>query len=187
MRTRILQVGLLRCALIAIAAASCAASAGQKSSALELIFLDVGQGDAAVIRSPEGKVALVGGASKGLGRACAEVLAQEGVNLTICSRTQADLEQAAEEIRQSSGSQVLVHAGNLDSYETIQDVVASTVEHFGQLDILINNSGGPPLARAATADEDTWNTAIQRSLLFFARMPREATPHMKRQGGGRII
>ena len=135
----------------------------------------------------KGKVALVGGASKGLGRACAEVLAQEGVNLTICSRTQADLEQAAEEIRQSSGSQVLVHAGNLDSYETIQDVVASTVEHFGQLDILINNSGGPPLARAATADEDTWNTAIQRSLLFFARMSREAIPHMKRQGGGRII
>ena len=135
----------------------------------------------------KGKVALVGGASKGLGRACAEVLAQEGVNLTICSRTQADLEQAAEEIRQSTGSQVMVYAGNLDSYETIQDVIASTVEHYGQLDILINNSGGPPLARAATADEDAWNTAIQRSLLFFARMSREAIPHMKRQGGGRII
>ena len=59
MRTRTLRVGLLRCALISFAATSCAASADQKSSALELIFLDVGQGDAAIIRSPEGKVALV--------------------------------------------------------------------------------------------------------------------------------
>ena len=52
---------------------------------------------------------------------------------------------------------------------------------------MVNNSGGPPLARAATADEDQWAVAVQRSLLFFARMSRESLPHLRNQGGGRII
>lgn len=135
----------------------------------------------------KGKVAIVGGGSKGLGRACAEALAQEGAKVTICSRTQADLEQTAEEIRQSTGSEILVHAGDLDSYDVIKDVVATTASHFGRLDILVANSGGPPLGRALTSDEDAWAISVQRSLLFFARMARESVPHMKEQGGGRII
>jgi 3-oxoacyl-[acyl-carrier protein] reductase len=133
------------------------------------------------------KVAIVGGASKGLGRACAEVLAQEGAKLVICSRTRSDLERAAEEIRSATGVEVLAFPGNLDSYETIKNLVAAAVGHFGRLDILVNNSGGPPLARAATAGEDLWETALQRSLLFFVRMCREAVPHLMQQGGGRII
>ena len=134
-----------------------------------------------------GKVAIVGGASKGLGRACAEVLAQEGVRVMICSRTQADLEQAAEEIRRATEAEILTFPGDLDSPETIKSLVATTVKHFGRLDVLVNNSGGPPLARAATAGEDLWAIAVQRSLLFFVRMCREAIPHLKEQGGGRII
>ena len=134
-----------------------------------------------------GKVAIVGGASKGLGRSCADVLAQEGAKVTICSRTEADLHQAAEEIRRDSRAEILEFPGNLDSHKTITELVAATVERFGRLDIMVNNSGGPPLARAATAGEELWETALQRSLLFFARMCREAVPHLKRQGGGRII
>lgn len=134
-----------------------------------------------------GKVALVGGASKGLGRACADELAREGAKLAICSRTEADLEQAASEIRESTGAEVFVYAGDLDSHDTIQNLVSAAVDHFGSLDILVANSGGPPLARASTADEETWSVTIQRSLLFFARMARECVPHMKAQGGGRII
>ena len=135
----------------------------------------------------EGKVAIIGGASKGLGRACAEVLAKEGVKLTICSRTEADLQQAAEEIRRDTKAEIMEFPGNLDNHSTISDLVAATVERFGRLDIMVNNSGGPPLARAATAGEDQWETAVQRSLLFFARMCREAVPHLRNQGGGRII
>lgn len=133
------------------------------------------------------KVAIVGGASKGLGRACAEVLAQESAKVVICSRTRSDLERAAEEIRDTTGAEVLAFPGNLDSYDTIKNLVAAAAGHFGRLDILVNNSGGPPLARAATAGEDLWETALQRSLLFFVRMCREAVPHLKQQGGGRII
>src|SRR6266540_42673 len=133
------------------------------------------------------KVAIVGGASKGLGRACAEVLATEGVRVAVCSRTRADLERAAQEIRDGTGTDVLALAGDLDRHETIRELIATTVERFGRLDILVNNSGGPPLARAASATEEQWATALQRSLLFFARMCREGLPHLKRQGGGRII
>jgi 3-oxoacyl-[acyl-carrier protein] reductase len=135
----------------------------------------------------QGKVAVVGGASKGLGRACAEVLAQEGAKVAICSRTKADLEKAAQEIRDTTGAEVLVFAGDLDRYDTIRDLIAATVERFGRLDIVVNNSGGPPLARAHNATEEQWAVALQRSLLFFARMSREALPYLKRQGGGRII
>jgi 3-oxoacyl-[acyl-carrier protein] reductase len=135
----------------------------------------------------QNKVAIVGGASKGLGRACAEVLGQEGVKLVMCSRTRADLEQAAHEIRGKTNADIFVFAGDLEQYDTIRKLVAAAIERYGRLDILVNNSGGPPLARSRDASEEQWATAVQRSLLFFARMSREAIPHLKRQGGGRII
>jgi 3-oxoacyl-[acyl-carrier protein] reductase len=135
----------------------------------------------------KGKVAIVGGASKGLGRACAEVLAGEGARIVMCSRTKADLEQAAQDIRSRTGTDVMAFAGDLDRHDTIQALIAATVERFGQIDVLVNNSGGPPLAKSASATEEQWATAVQRSLLYFARMSREALPHMKQQGGGRII
>ena len=69
------------------------------------------------------KVAIVGGASKGLGRACADILAEEGVKVALCSRTQADLEQAAQEIRDATDTDVLTFAGDLDHYDTITPVV----------------------------------------------------------------
>jgi 3-oxoacyl-[acyl-carrier protein] reductase len=135
----------------------------------------------------KGKVAIVGGASKGLGRACAEVLAEEGVKVALCSRTQAELERTAQKIRDRTGTDVLAFAGDLDHHDTIRALIAAAVSRFGRLDILVNNSGGPPLARAASATEEQWATALQRSLLFFARMSREAIPHLKQRGGGRII
>jgi 3-oxoacyl-[acyl-carrier protein] reductase len=129
------------------------------------------------------KVAIVGGGSKGLGRACADVLAQEGMRVAICSRSQSDLDRAAKEI----GGDVFAFPGDLDKPETVRDLIAATVKRFGRLDVMVNNSGGPPLARAHNATEEQWATAVQRSLFFFARMSREAVPHLKQQGGGRII
>ena len=133
------------------------------------------------------KVAIIGGASKGLGRACAQVLAEEGARIAICSRTSADLEKAADEIRSSTGAEVMTYAADLDKLDSITGLISSTVEKFGGLDILVNNSGGPPLARAVDATEEQWETAVHRSLMFFGRMCRESVPHLKRRGGGRII
>ena len=135
----------------------------------------------------KGKVAIIGGASKGLGRACAEVLAAEGARVALCSRSTADLDKAAQEIRDITHADVFTFPGDLDRYDTIKALIAATVERFGRLDIMVNNSGGPPLARAHNATEEQWETALQRSLLFFARMSREALPHLKKSGAGRII
>ena len=133
------------------------------------------------------KVAIVGGGSKGLGRACAQVLAEEGAKVTICSRTSADLAKAADEIRESTGAEVMTYAADLDKLESITGLIDATVERFGGLDILVNNSGGPPLARAADATKEQWETAVHRSLIFFGRMCRESIPHLRARGGGRII
>jgi 3-oxoacyl-[acyl-carrier protein] reductase len=129
------------------------------------------------------KVAIVGGASKGLGRACAAVLAEEGCRVAICSRSRDDLEKAAKDIQGATGRDVLVWAGDLDRPETIRGLVAATVERFGRIDVLVNNSGGPPLAQAQTASDEQWATAVE----LFARMCREALPHLKAAGAGRII
>ena len=101
-----------------------------------------------------GKVAVIGGASKGLGRACAEVLAAEGARLALCSRSQPELEKTAREIHDATGAEVLAFAGDLDRPETIRDLIAAAVARFERLDILVNNSGGPPLARAHNATEE---------------------------------
>ncbi len=134
-----------------------------------------------------GKVAIVGGASKGLGRACAEVLAAEGAKVVMCSRTATDLEHAAEDIRARTHADVFAYAGDLEQNATIEALVKAAVDRYGRLDILVNNSGGPPLAKAVTATEDQWATAVQRSLLYFSRMARAGLPHMRQQKSGRII
>ena len=72
----------------------------------------------------KGKVAIVGGASKGLGRACAEVLAGEGAKVVMCSRTAADLERAVQEIRDKTGTDVFAFAGDLEQHATIQALIA---------------------------------------------------------------
>ena len=135
----------------------------------------------------KGRVVIVGGGSKGLGRACAQVLAEEGAKVAICSRSKPELEKAAQEIRDTTKGDVFAFAGDLDRHDTIKALIAATVERFGRLDIMVNNSGGPPLARSHNATEEQWAVALDRSLLFFARMSREALPHLKKSGAGRII
>ena len=135
----------------------------------------------------KGKVAIVGGASRGLGFACADGLAKEGVNVTICSRNRASLDTAAARIRNNTDSDILCVEANLSNLHDVRRLIETTVKYFGGLDILINNSGGPPAGTAQGAGEDEWQEAIQLSLLFFARMCREGLPHLRNRGGGRII
>ena len=135
----------------------------------------------------KGRVAIVGGGSKGLGRACADSLAQEGANLAICSRNAEELDQAAGQISGEFGVDVLAVAADLSRLEDIQALVKRTTDHFGRLDILVNNSGGPPAGRAADTTEEVWKQSIDMALLFFIRMSRESVPHMKNVGWGRIV
>ena len=133
------------------------------------------------------RVAVIGGGSKGLGRACADSLAKEGANLVICSRNAEELLRTAGEISGTSGVDVLPVAADLSRLDDIQTLIQRTVDHFGQLDILVNNSGGPPAGRAADTTEEVWQRSIDMALMFFIRMSREAVPHMKQRKWGRIV
>ena len=134
-----------------------------------------------------GRVAVIGGGSKGLGRACANSLAKEGANLVICSRNAENLDQTAKEIYSTYGVDVLPVAANLSRLEDIQTLIKATVDHFGRLDILVNNSGGPPAGRSADTTDEVWHQSIEMALMFFIRMSREAVPHMKQGKWGRIV
>ena len=105
----------------------------------------------------------------------------------LCSRSKAGIEQAAQELRDRTGADVLAFAGDLEQNDAIKTLIGMAAGKYGRIDVLVSNSGGPPLARSSDATEEQWATAVQRSLLFFARMAREALPHMRAQKSGRII
>ena len=133
------------------------------------------------------KVAIVGGASKGIGRAIAMGLAAEGCQVAICARRQADLEATAEEIRRDSGAQVLAVVCDMARYDQIKRFVQETAQRFGRVDIVVNNAGGPPSGTFDTLQEEHWQRALDQNLLSAIRTAREALPHLRRSGGGRII
>jgi 3-oxoacyl-[acyl-carrier protein] reductase len=114
-------------------------------------------------------------------------LAQEGARVAISSRRAEPLQATAQEIRSATGVEVLAVPGDLSCLADIQNLIQRTVDHFGRLDIVISNSGGPPEGRAVDTSEDKWERAIQMALQFFIRMSREAVPHLKQQSWGRII
>ena len=101
----------------------------------------------------EGKVAVVGGASKGLGRACALGLAREGVRVVVCSRSVENLTLAAREIANETGAEVVPVASDLSTLDGVQSLIGQAVEQMGGLDIIVNNSGGPPAGTAEGSND----------------------------------
>ena len=134
-----------------------------------------------------GKVALVGGASRGIGYAVAAGLAREGCRVAICARDEVRLAQAAEEIRSATRAEVLAFRCDMAVEEEIRRFVAATVEAFGRLDIVVNNAGGPPAGPFETHDEAAWQQALNQNLLSVVRTVRESLPHLRAAAGGRIV
>jgi 3-oxoacyl-[acyl-carrier protein] reductase len=134
-----------------------------------------------------GKAAIVAASSKGLGKASALALAREGARVTICARSEADLQTAAEEIRRETGAEVLAVPADLTTAEGISSVVAAAAGRFGGVDVLVNNSGGPALGRFADFTDDDWRWAFEVVTLNFVRFVREVEPHMRAKRWGRII
>jgi len=135
----------------------------------------------------EAKAALVGGASRGIGRAIALALAREGCAVALCARNQEPLDKARDEIRHETGAKTLSLICDMALYDDIKAAVAAAAEAFGRLDIIVNNAGGPPTGVFETLDESYWQHAIQQNLLSAVRTTREALPHLRRGGSGRII
>ncbi|MEX0801187.1 MAG: SDR family oxidoreductase [Dehalococcoidia bacterium] len=135
----------------------------------------------------KGKAALVGGSSKGIGRAIALGLAGEGCNVLICARDNAALAETASLIRRETNAKVYSLVCDLSRYEDVKKVVEETVNQFGRLDILVNNAGGPRTGTFEEMDETDWLQAISQNLMSAVRATKEALPHLRRAGGGRII
>ena len=134
-----------------------------------------------------GKVAVVAASSKGLGRASALALAREGARVTICARTAADLDVAADQIRRETGVEVLAIPADLTRADGVNGVVAATVERFGGVDVLVANSGGPGIGKFADMTDEDWLRAFEVVTLSFVRFVRVVVPHMRRNRWGRII
>ena len=132
----------------------------------------------------DGKVAIVGGASQGIGFGIARTLAGEGARLVITARREADLRRAADEIAAETGAEVLPVPADCRRAEDCLRVVDAVVERFGGIDILVNNDGAPPLGRIETFDDAAWHKAVEQNLMYVVRMVRAVLPHMKKQGGG---
>jgi len=133
-----------------------------------------------------GKVAIVGGASRGIGRAVALALAQERCSVAICARGQEELEAAAAEIRAQTDAQVLPVVCDMADHDDIRRLVRQTAEAFGRIDIVVNNAGGPPLGTFDDFDDADWQRAIDQNFLSAVRTTREARPLLRKRGG-RII
>ncbi len=135
------------------------------------------------------KVALVAASSKGLGKAVAEQLAAEGARVVISSRDEEALSKTAVEIRRATGAEVHHHAADLTRPDDVKALVAATVERFGGVDALVNNSGGPPAGNFEDFGDDGWQGAFELNLMSMVRCVREVLPHMRGRGepGGRIV
>jgi 3-oxoacyl-[acyl-carrier protein] reductase len=134
-----------------------------------------------------GRVALVGGASRGLGRACARALAGEGARVVVAARGAKPLEATAREIAEETGSDVLAVPADLRDATDIDRLVRTTLDRFGRIDVLVHNTGGPPPGLFLDHDDAAWQSAFEGLLLSFVRFCRAVVPVMRENGWGRII
>jgi 3-oxoacyl-[acyl-carrier protein] reductase len=135
----------------------------------------------------DGRVALVCAASRGLGRAAAASLAAEGAAVAMCARRADAIAAAADAIARETGASVVPIVADLSRPGDPERVVAETVRHFGGLDVLVTNTGGPPSAPFMALTDEHWQAAIDSLLLSVVRLCRAAVPPMRARGGGRII
>ncbi|MEP7354695.1 MAG: SDR family oxidoreductase [Acidobacteriota bacterium] len=133
------------------------------------------------------KVAMVAGGSRGLGYAVALALAREGVKVSLSSRTTEAAEAAAQAIRKETGAEVLAMASDVRSAEALAAWHTATIEHFGGLDLLYTNAGGPPAGPVLAFDDAAWQNTFDLLLLSCVRLVRLAVPSMVERGGGAIL
>jgi len=133
-----------------------------------------------------GKVAVVTGASRGIGKGIARALANEGCHLTICAREQHALETTAREIREL-GVKVLAIPCDVTQAGIAEQVVQATADAHGRLDILVNNVGGNNRTPFPEQTDAEWEQVINLNLLAGVRMTRAALPHFQAAGGGSVV
>ncbi len=141
-----------------------------------------------MITNLEGKTALVTASSRGIGFAIAKALHVAGAKVCICAREPAEIHDAARSIAQNDSARVFALAGDIARLGFLRQLAESSVEHFGSsIDILVNNSGGPPAGDSLSMSEEQWAEAINVNLMSVIRLCTLVVPEMKEKGWGRII
>ncbi len=135
----------------------------------------------------KGKTALITGASKGIGKGIARGLAREGAGVAICARGAADLEAAAAEIRGETKADVLALPADCGKAEDLERFLRRSVDHFGGLDILVNNVATNSPHTVETGPDEAWHSLIELNLMAAVRCSRFVIPIMRARGGGRIL
>ncbi len=135
----------------------------------------------------KGKIALVTAASRGLGRAVALELAQEGARLAICSRNEEAIKHVAAEIRARTGTDVLEMAADVTDAAQIERMVTETIKHYGRIDVLFANAGGPPTGQFMQLSDEQWQNAVNLNLMSVVRLCRAVLPVMRQKRSGRIV
>ena len=137
----------------------------------------------------EGKVAVVTGSSKGIGKAIAVELAREGCRVVLTARGDKDLEEAAEEVRRTAGvGAVLAVAADVTEASEVEGLIDATIARYGTVDVLVNNAGGT--GRRSPFDQlsdEEWFEILDLNLISAVRLTRAVLPYMRRQRWGRII
>jgi 3-oxoacyl-[acyl-carrier protein] reductase len=131
------------------------------------------------------RVAMVAAASKGIGKACALALAQEGCKVSICSRNADDLAKSFAEIAPLSEAFAVV--ADVSNAQNLEDWYRKTIDHFGQVDILVTNTGGPPVKRFMELSDESWRLGVESTLMNVVRLSRLVVPGMQERRWGRII
>lgn len=137
--------------------------------------------------SLDGKVAIITGASRGIGRAIALRLAQAGANVVVSSRKLENVQPVADEITAAGGIALAVQA-HVGSPDDVAALVGRTVETFGRVDVAVNNAAtNPHFGPLLTADEGQWDKILDTNATGAFRVCKAVAPHMEAQGGGKII
>ena len=138
----------------------------------------------------QGKVALITGGSKGIGKAIALELAQEGVDIAIAARSQATLDQAASDITAATGRRVVPIAADMTQGDDVDRMVTTVIDSFGKVDILVNNAamaGGQVRGTLAEATAQDMLEDLDTKVVGYFRCMKAVVPYMQRQKWGRII
>jgi 3-oxoacyl-[acyl-carrier protein] reductase len=133
------------------------------------------------------KIAVVLGASRGIGRAVAEGLAVEGMRVALVARDPARAEAAADAIARTTGAEVIAVTADVGAAVRVELVVGATVERWGSVHVLVHNAGGPPPGGVFDVTARQWDEALQTHLDSLIRFTNGVVPHMSRQGWGRIL
>ena len=134
------------------------------------------------------RVAIVGGSTRGLGRAIALAFAHEGANVTICGRTESDLRHTEIELARASSQQhVLAIPADITDARDIRRVVRDTLNRFGQVNVLVTHMGFRAAARPSELSDDAVMLSMSEDFLGAVRFAKEVVPYMKQQHWGRIV